>query len=138
MVLAQNQRWYLGLDLSEAHVAATLLDRATEITYPLHWQIKNHPPIYRFPSAVYFEGKTPDNDNGLFCIGLDAIRAAQEKQGEGALFIEQFLSYFNLCIPYFESEEHQWQPKLAYRDRQTIPLYWLQKCLQAIVSTLQV
>ncbi len=133
------EQWYLGLDLGTMAIAATLFAVDTGCLHPLYWSARTgktlEPPRDRLPAIAYF-GRDPQGETAgprRLAVGAPALQLARQAPG---LWLDGLKPYLNTALPFYSRKRRQWEPQLRGYGEQPVPLFWLQRALQAMIATL--
>ncbi|NJK99295.1 MAG: hypothetical protein HC910_01550 [Spirulinaceae cyanobacterium SM2_1_0] len=131
--------WYLGLDIGTAAIAATLLATDSGRLYPLYWSARTgktaEPPTARLPAIAYFGCDTSTGSLAArrLAVGAPALKLARHTAG---IWLDGMKPYLNTALPFYSRKRRQWEPQLLGYGEQPVPLFWVQRALQAMVATL--
>ncbi len=131
--------WYLGLDIGTTAIAATLVSLASERLFPLYWSARSpgqsEPPRDRLPAIAYFarDPKGGPLTVRRLAVGAPALQLARQAPG---LWLDGLKPYLNTALPFYSRKRRQWEPQLRGYGEPPVPLFWLQRGLQAMLATL--
>jgi hypothetical protein len=153
--------WYLGIDLGTTGISATLLNRSTNVVYPLYWSAQNQPaaaslkPSFRLPAEVYLpaasvsHSEETSNPEALHSFAPVAVAsekvsdlassnsAESQPQAEtNSLYSAQLKPYLQIAIPY-KNERDKWEPVLQLNEFSAGPLIWVVRSLSKLLLTLK-
>jgi hypothetical protein len=137
-----NNLWYLAIDLGTEKLSALLFNQNLGKQYPIYWHdLELKEDLFSLKMAVFYsftqkENKTRQTKGrSSFIIGQKAIDKSQEERG---IFLESLKPYLNIALSCYSSQKSQWEPKLQQSQERVIPLYWIQKALQAVLTALTI
>ncbi|NET59326.1 MAG: hypothetical protein F6K47_25250 [Symploca sp. SIO2E6] len=143
------KNWYLGIDFGTTGVFAVLLDYSTGQRYPIYWS-KELP-------KVSSQESTPNSSQGIFRLPAVTYSGIGSREllvqlpakpavagsfsstitsNQPGIFLQQFKPYLNITIPYYCPQTREWEPKLQLHSQQQIPLYWVRRSLQVLLTQL--
>ncbi len=141
---ASQNVWYLGIDFGTTGLSAVLLNASTGDRYPIYWESVPGEGAtkssFRLPAIAYSDSvpTTPEPTKALPVLkiippGLDAPYKAFTKRG---IFLKKFKPYLKIGTPYYFFDQNNWEPVLEWSEQQLVPLYWVNKALQALLLTM--
>jgi hypothetical protein len=153
--------WYLGIDLGTTGISATLLNRSTNVVYPLYWSAQNQPaaaslkPSFRLPAEVYLpaasvsHSEETSNPEALHSFAPVAVASekvsdlastnspeSQPQPETNSLYSAQLKPYLQIAIPY-KNERDKWEPVLQLNEFSAGPLIWVVRSLSKLLLTLK-
>ncbi len=152
--------WYLGIDLGTTGISAALLNRSTNVVYPLYWSAQNQPaatslkPSFRLPAEVYLPAPSVSHSETQSVEALlqtAPASVASEKVPDNlassmsansaftetsTLYSAQLKPYLQIAVPY-KSEQQKWEPVLQLNDFSAGPLIWVVRSLSKLLLTLK-
>jgi hypothetical protein len=156
-----NSVWYLGIDLGTTGISAALLNRSTNVVYPLYWSAQNQPEAislkrsFRLPAEVYLpkasiphletESKEAQEEIAPAAVASETVSenltntAGSEKSAPSTgenLYSAQLKPYLQVAIPY-KSDRQKWEPVLQLNEFSAGPLIWVVRSLAKLLSTLK-
>jgi hypothetical protein len=140
--------WYLGIDLGTTGISAALLNRSTNVVYPLYWSAEKQSaatslkPSFRLPAEVYLpaasvSGNEMSNPETLHSLAPVAV--ASESQSEtqtNSVYSAQLKPYLQIAIAY-KNEQEKWEPVLQLNEFSAGPLIWVVRSLSKLFLTLK-
>jgi len=144
-----DENWYLGLDFGTNGLSAVLWKVGGEEEYSIYWLSEKEEdkekfhfrlatvayyglkrgqiqPSFRFPFAISPEG-------GLSPLSSETASISQDSVG---IWLENFKPLLQITLPYYDSQERQWQPKLKMLSEKAVSLYLIQRGLQGMFALL--
>lgn len=156
---AQDQDWYLGLDIGATGISAVLLNRQTQAQHPLFWTTTETQPseqpqrYFRLPSTVQYKAPSDQADNhpdlqpiGL-CLELAGLAepADPAPASQSAVKLPRLKPFLKHGVPYLSPAEPEQgeavlmlEPSVRWSETQTLPLAHLQQGLQVLLETLTI
>jgi hypothetical protein len=140
--------WYLGIDLGTTGISAALLNRSTNVVYPLYWSAENQSaatslkPSFRLPAEVYLPGASlsgSEMSNPETLHSLAPVAVASESQSEtqtNSVYSAQLKPYLQIAIAY-KNEQEKWEPVLQLNEFSAGPLIWIVRSLSKLFLTLK-
>lgn len=152
--------WYLGIDLGTTGISAALLNRSTNVVYPIYWSAQNqsaatlNKPSFRLPAEVYLPAASvSDSETETTEVQQSAPAVvASEKVADNLtssssesnkpkaetnnLYSAQLKPYLQIAIPY-KSDSQKWEPVLQFNDFSAGPLIWVVRSLSKLLLTLK-
>ncbi|MCW6035985.1 hypothetical protein K4A83_06825 [Spirulina subsalsa FACHB-351] len=136
---APENRCYLGLEIDTLGISAVLQKVGTGEQYHLYWSARNGSSDSRtlsvLPLMAYFSPKVKPTGKSRLSMVVGEMAAEVAKPGEGTL-VQQFKPLLNVAVPYYSRKQRQWEPKVYGDLGQSISLYWVQRALQSLLSSL--
>lgn len=158
--------WYLGLDLGTTGISAVLFNRSSHQVYPVYWsgdQGNESESLeaestgdrrFRLPTGVTFIANTHDRSSTSSYASsnhplwqrpipvtipdrLLYVNQPTSPSDAPALRIQDFKPYLKLGIPYYSAQTLQWEPVLQWSDTWQLPLAWVQRALQSLLTSLK-
>jgi hypothetical protein len=121
--------WYLGIDFGTTGLSAALLNGKTRQVYPITWsmagQMDESEPLFRLPAEVYLQQENSESATFLMT-----------PERESRILLKNFKQYLKIGLPYYSSETGNWEPAIQ-QSNHAVPLHWVGKALQALLSTLK-
>jgi hypothetical protein len=150
--------WYLGIDLGTTGISAALLNRSTNVVYPLYWSAQNQPaatslkPSFRLPAEVYLPAASVSgsemstealHSEAPVAVASDYVSVATSNSTErepkaqtNNLYSAQLKPYLQIAIPY-KNEQDKWEPVLQLNEFSAGPLIWVVRSLSKLLLTLK-
>ncbi|NEU76671.1 hypothetical protein PI95_030220 [Hassallia byssoidea VB512170] len=147
--------WYLGIDLGTTGISATLLNRSTNVVYPLYWSAEKQSaatllkPSFRLPAEVYLPAASVSgSEMSTEALHSEApVAVASEKAGvatsnspelaqTNSVYSAQLKPYLQIAIPY-KNELDKWEPVLQLNEFSAGPLIWVVRSLSKLLLTLK-
>jgi hypothetical protein len=146
--------WYLGIDLGTTGISAALLNRSTNVVYPLYWSAQNQPaatslkPSFRLPAEVYLPAASVSGSemSTEALHSLVPVAVASEKASDltsnspeaqtNSVYSAQLKPYLQIAIPY-KNELDKWEPVLQLNEFSAGPLIWVVRSLSKLFLTLK-
>lgn len=147
--------WYLGIDLGTTGISAALLNRSTNVVYPLYWSAEKQSaatslkPSFRLPAEVYLPAASVSGSE----MSTEALHSrapvavASEKVPDlatsnspetqtNSVYSAQLKPYLQIAIPY-KNELDKWEPVLQLNEFSAGPLIWVVRSLSKLLLTLK-
>ncbi len=156
---AQDQDWYLGLDIGATGISAVLLNRQTQAQHPLFWTTTETQPSeqpqrhFRLSSTVQYTTPSDQADNhpdlqpiGL-CLDLAGLTEPTEPapSSQSAVKLPRLKPFLKYGVPYLSPAEPEsgeavltLEPSVRWSEAQSLPLAHLQQGLQVLLETLTI
>jgi hypothetical protein len=150
--------WYLGIDLGTTGISAALLNRSTNVVYPLYWSAQNQPaatslkPSFRLPAEVYLPAASVSGSEmstealhtyAPVAVASEKVSVATSNSPErepkaetNNLYSAQLKPYLQIAIPY-KNEQDKWEPVLQLNEFSNGPLIWVVRSLSKLLLTLK-
>jgi hypothetical protein len=140
--------WYLGIDLGTTGISATLLNRSTNVVYPLYWSAENQSaatslkPSFRLPAEVYLppasvSGSEMSNPEKLHSLAPVAVASESQPETQtNSVYSAQLKPYLQIAIAY-KNEQEKWEPVLQLNEFSAGPLIWIVRSLSKLFLTLK-
>ncbi len=151
--------WYLGIDLGTTGISAALLNRSTNVVYPLYWSAQNQPaatslkPSFRLPAEVYLPAASVSGSEmstealhtyAPVAVASDYVSSLatsnsterEPKAETNNLYSAQLKPYLQIAIPY-KNEQDKWEPVLQLNEFSAGPLIWVVRSLSKLLLTLK-
>ena len=151
--------WYLGIDLGTTGISAVLLNRSTNVVYPLYWSAQNQPaatslkPSFRLPAEVYLPAASLSHSEmstealhtyAPIAVTSDYVSSVatsnsteqKPKAETNNLYSAQLKPYLQIAIPY-KNEQDKWEPVLQLNEFSAGPLIWVVRSLSKLLLTLK-
>jgi hypothetical protein len=148
--------WYLGIDLGTTGISAALLNRSTNVVYPLYWSAEKQSattslkPSFRLPAEVYLPSASVSHNemsNPEALHSLTPVAVASEKVSDlatsnspeaqtNSVYSAQLKPYLQIAIPY-KNEQDKWEPVLQLNEFSAGPLIWVVRSLSKLLLTLK-
>ncbi|MGI8503912.1 MAG: hypothetical protein ACR2LR_22675 [Hassallia sp.] len=150
--------WYLGIDLGTTGISAALLNRSTNVVYPLYWSAQNQPtptslkPSFRLPAEVYLPAASVSHSEmstealhsfAPVAVASEKVSVATSNSTESQpeaqtnnLYSAQLKPYLQIAIPY-KNEQDKWEPVLQLNEFSAGPLIWVVRSLSKLLLTLK-
>ncbi len=147
--------WYLGIDLGTTGISAALLNRSTNVVYPLYWSAEKQSaatslkPSFRLPAEVYLPAASVSGSS-MSTEALHSfapIAVASEKVSDlatsdspeaqtNSVYSAQLKPYLQIAIAY-KNEQDKWEPVLQLNEFSAGPLIWIVRSLSKLLLTLK-
>ncbi|MBD2604729.1 hypothetical protein H6G81_09345 [Scytonema hofmannii FACHB-248] len=147
--------WYLGIDLGTTGISAALLNRSTNVVYPLYWSAEKQSaatslkPSFRLPAEVYLPAASVSGSS----MSTEALHSfapvavASEKVSDlatsdspeaqtNSVYSAQLKPYLQIAIAY-KNEQDKWEPVLQLNEFSAGPLIWIVRSLSKLLLTLK-
>ncbi len=140
--------WYLGIDLGTTGISAALLNRSTNVVYPLYWSAEKQSaatslkPSFRLPAEVYLPAASlsaSEMSNPEALHSRAPVAVASESQPEtqtNSVYSAQLKPYLQIAIAY-KNEQEKWEPVLQLNEFSAGPLIWVVRSLSKLFLTLK-
>jgi hypothetical protein len=140
--------WYLGIDLGTTGISAALLNRSTNVVYPLYWSAENQSaatslkPSFRLPAEVYLpaasvSGNEMSNPEALHSLAPLAVASESQPETQtNSVYSAQLKPYLQIAIAY-KNEQDKWEPVLQLNEFSAGPLIWIVRSLSKLFLTLK-
>jgi hypothetical protein len=152
--------WYLGIDLGTTGISAALLNRSTNVVYPLYWSAEKQSaasslkPSFRLPAEVYLPAASVShsemsNPEALHSFAPVAVTSekvsdlatsnsteSQPPAEKNSVYSAQLKPYLQIALPY-KNEQDKWEPVLQLNEFSAGPLIWVVRSLSKLLLTLK-
>ncbi|MGI2907328.1 hypothetical protein [Tolypothrix sp. VBCCA 56010] len=147
--------WYLGIDLGTTGISAALLNRSTNVVYPLYWSAEKQSaatllkPSFRLPAEVYLPAASVSgSEMSTEALHSEAPVAVASPQAgvatsnspslaqTNSVYSAQLKPYLQIAIPY-KNELDKWEPVLQLNEFSAGPLIWVVRSLSKLLLTLK-
>lgn len=142
--LESQHTWYLGLDVGTTGLSAVLLHRPTGELYPIYWyeprnadEPESTAPCFRLPAIAFLKDQQPERQDPLtspLVVATAALASLRESADRGSL-LTGLKPLLSVGVPFYASTA-TWEPVLQWSSEQPLPLVWVRRSLQDLLTTL--